>query len=53
MIVVSIKEEKIMNKKVVATINFSEYKDVLFNKCLRYLSKIQSENHKIGTSEIS
>ena len=44
-----------MNKNVVVTISYSEYKDILLNsKCLRHLlNRIQSKNHKVGTYEIN
>ena len=44
-----------MNKNVVATINYNEYKDVLMNnKCLRHsMDSIQSKNHRRGTYEIN
>ena len=49
------KKVKGMNKNVVSTISYSEYKDVwLINKCLlRSMKRIQSINHKIGTYEIN
>ena len=44
-----------MNRSIVATMSYSEYEDVLLNdKSLRYsMNKIQSQDHKIGTYEIS
>ena len=49
------KMAKGINKTVVATICYSEYKDVLLNKkCLRHsMNKIQSKYHKMGTDEIN
>ena len=49
------KKAKGANKYVVATVSHNEYKDVLLNnKCLRHsMNKIQSNNHRIGTYEIS
>ena len=43
-----------MNKNVVATISYNEYKDILLNKkCIRYsMNRIQSKDHRIGTYEI-
>ena len=44
-----------VNKNVIETISYNEYKDVLLNKkCLRHsMNKIQSKDHKIVTYEIS
>ena len=49
------KKAKSVNKNVVVTISFNEYKNVLCNqKCLRHLMKrTQSNNHRIGTYEIN
>ena len=49
------KKAKGINKSVVATITHNECKDVLLNsKCLRHsLNRIQSKDHRIGTSEIN
>ena len=49
------KMAKGINKSVVATICYSEYKDVLLNKkCFRHsMNKIQSKYHKMGTYEIN
>ena len=43
-----------MNKNVVATISYNEYKDILLNKkCIRYsMNRIQSKDHRTGTYEI-
>ena len=44
-----------VNKNVIETISYNEYKDVLLNKkCLRHsMNRIQSKDHKIVTYEIS
>ena len=44
-----------MNKNVIATISYNEYKDVLLNnKCIRHsVNGIQSKDHRIGTYEIN
>ena len=44
-----------MNKDVVATISYDEYKDTLLrNKCLRHsMNRIQSKNYKTGIYEIN
>ena len=44
-----------MNKNVVATTSYNEYKDVLLNnKCIRHsINRIQSKYHWIGTYEIN
>ena len=44
-----------MNEIVVAIISHNEYKDILLNnKCMRHsANKIQSEDHRKGTYEIS
>ena len=49
------KKAKSVNKNVVVTISFNEYKNLLFNqKCLRHLMKrTQSNNHRIGTYEMN
>ena len=49
------KKAKGVNKNVVATISYYEYKDVLLNKeCLRHpMNRIQSKDHRIGTYEIN
>ena len=46
---------KSVNKNVVAKISHNEYKDILLEKkCLRHLmNRIQSKNHKIGTTAVS
>ena len=45
----------IVNRNVVATISYKEYKAVLLNnKCLRNaMNRIQSKDHRIGTYEIN
>ena len=49
------KKAKGVNRNIVATISYNEYKDVLLNKkCLRHsMNRIQSKDHKIGTYEIN
>ena len=49
------KKANFVIKNVVAKTSHNEYKDVLFNrKCLRHsINRIQSKNHKIGTSQIN
>ena len=49
------KKAKGVNKNVLATISYNEYKDILLNKkCLRHsMNRIQSKDHKIGTYEIN
>ena len=44
-----------VNRNVVATISHNRYKDVLLNKkCLTpSMNRIQSKDHRIGTSEIN
>ena len=44
-----------VNRNVIETISYNEYKDVLLNKkCLRHsMNRIQSKDHKIVTYEIS
>ena len=44
-----------MNGNAAATINHNLHKDILLNKkCLRHsMNRIQSEDHKTGTNEIS
>ena len=44
-----------VNKDVVATISYDEYKDTLLhNKCLRHsMNRIQSKNYKTGIYEIN
>ena len=44
-----------VNKNVVATISYNEYKDVLLNnKCLRHsMHRIQRKIHRIRTYEIN
>ena len=44
-----------MNKNVVATTSYNEYKDILLNnKCIRHsINRIQSKYHWIGTYEIN
>ena len=49
------KKAKGVNRNIVATISYNEYKDVLLNKkCLRHsMNRIQSKDRKIGTYEIN
>ena len=48
------KKAKGVNRNVVATITNNEYRDVLFNECLRLsVNRIQSKNHTLGTYEIN
>ena len=49
------KKAKGVNRNVVATISYNEYKDVLLNKkCLRHsMNMIQSKGHKVGIYEIN
>ena len=49
------KKAKGLNKNVVATVSYNEYKDVLLKKrCLRLsMNRIQIRDHKIGTYEIN
>ena len=43
-----------MNKNVVATINYNEYKDVLLNNVSdKQINRIQTKNHRIRTYEIN
>ena len=49
----NIKEQKAVNKNVVATIGHNEYKDLLLkNKCLRH-SMNRIKHHRIGVYEIN
>ena len=49
------KKSKDVNKIIVATIIYNEYKDGLFNnKCIRHsINRIQCKDHRIATCEIS
>ena len=49
------KKAKDVNKNVVVTISYNEYKDVLLNnKFLRHwINRIQSKGHRLGTYEIN
>ena len=49
------KKTKGVNKNVVATISYNEYKDVSLNKnCLRQpVNSIESKDHRLGNYEIN
>ena len=49
------KKAKGVNKNVVATISYNEYKVVLLNKeCIRHsMNRVQSKDHRIGIYEIN
>ena len=49
------KKAKGVNKNVVATIGYNEYKEVLLNnKCIRHsMNRIQSKDHRIGVNGIN
>ena len=48
------KKAKYVNRNVVATRSYDEYKDVLLdNKCIRHsINRIQFKDHRIGTYDI-
>ena len=48
------KNGKGVNKNVVATINYNEFKDVLLNKrCFKHsMNRIQSKDHRVATCKI-
>ena len=49
------KKAKGVNRNVVATKSYNEYKDVLLNnKCIRHsMNKIQGQDHRIGIYQIN
>ena len=49
------KKAKGVNRNVVATKSYNEYKDVLLNnKCIRHsMNKIQDQDHRIGIYQIN
>ena len=51
MTIVNIKKKKCVNRNVVTTISYNEYKDELLNNiCLRhFMNRTQSKDYRIGT----